>query len=121
MENGRFWRLEVLVPCLILITFLCDAAGRFVRIEPLAFRADEALLQFRSGWLPGPFEPNRHYRNERSYGDMAVISNQPKYRVYREQSFTTDEIGFRNATDRGTAPPEVLMVGSSFTLGNCEH
>ena len=31
--------------------------------------------------------------------------------------FTTDELGFRNVANLRAVPPEVLMVGTSFTIG----
>jgi hypothetical protein len=120
VANGRPWRLDILIPGLILAAFLCDVAGRFVRLEPWTFRGDEALSQFRSEWLPGPYEANRCYRNERCTGELAVMSNQPEYRVFRKQVFTTDAMGFRNvnAAHSLSAAPQVLMAGSSFTVGS---
>ena len=118
MAIRRPWRLEVLIPVLLGVAFLVDVGCRFVRVDALTFRAEEGLIQFRSAWLPGPYEPNRYRQSEAISGDLPSMSNRPDYRVFREQSFTTDDLGFRNASSgRPTAPPSVLMVGSSFTVG----
>ena len=116
--NRPCWRPEVLIPGLIMVVFLCDVAGRFVRLDPLAFRGDEALMQFHSDFLPGPFEPNRRYRNARIWGDITNRCNLPEYRVFRGQTFTTDDLGFRNPSNQRGEPPEILMIGSSFTVGS---
>ncbi len=118
MLNGRAWQLETLIPLVILAGFLCDAAGRFVRIEPLTFRAEEGLMQFRSYPLPGPYETDRHVHSDRITGDLANIGNLPDYAVAREQTFTTDALGFRNDREPGAAAPDVVIIGSSFTLGS---
>jgi hypothetical protein len=118
VENGRPWRLDILIPGLIFVAFMCDSAGRLVRLESITFRADEALSQFRSNWRPEPYEASRCYRNDSSTGELAVISNESEYRVFRNQVFTTDELGFRNAISPRAVPPEVLMVGTSFTVGS---
>ena len=118
MAASRLSRLEFLIPSIIVLFLALDAAARFCRLEPLAFRGDEALFQFRSPSLPGPFEPNRSYRNDRIHGDLSNSSNQPRYDVFRPQIFSTDSLGFRNPPDQSGSPPDVLMIGSSFTAGS---
>lgn len=111
-------RLEFLIPVLIVLGFLSDVAARSVRLERLTFRADEAVAQFRDVTKPGPFEPNYAYRKDRVSGDLGNLSNQIAYRVFRPQVFTTDDLGFRNAKPIQGRPPEILCVGTSFTLGS---
>jgi hypothetical protein len=116
-EPRRPLRLEKLIPSLLLAIFLLDACARFLPLEYLAFRADEALSQFPSFGGPGVLEPNRHFVFADSYGDLAAMGNFADHRVYREQTFTTDEFGFRNVPRPGEPPPSVLNIGTSFTMG----
>jgi hypothetical protein len=117
VENRRIWRLDTLIPGLLVAMFLCDAACRYVRVEYFTFRGDEGMLQFRSAWKLGPYEANRHYHNDQASGDLPMMANRPEYRVFREQSFTTDDEGFRNPNQPGGRAPSVLMVGASFMFG----
>ena len=84
-----------LIPRLLLAVGLLDLGLRFIPVEPLTFRAWEALTRYRP---PGAaFEPNRHYENDRAYGDIAAMGNLPEVRQYRREVFSTDAFGFRNA------------------------
>jgi hypothetical protein len=112
------WRLEILIPGLIFIAFCCDVLGRFISVEPIAFRADEVMKQFTSPQSLGPFEANRRYHTDRASGDLPSLANRQEYRVFRPQTFTTDQAGFRNPTDARRGPPSVLVLGSSFTYGS---
>jgi hypothetical protein len=85
-------------------------------IEPLTFRAWEAMTRYRP---PGAaFEPNRHYSNERAYGDSAAMGNLPELRQYRRETFTTDALGFRNVADAQSATVAAILVGDSFAVGS---
>jgi SGNH hydrolase-like domain, acetyltransferase AlgX len=118
VSKGAVGKLEILVPCLILAAFCCDVLGRFVSVEPIAFRADEVMKQFASPYRMGPMEPNRRYHSDRASGDLPTMANLHEYRVFRPQTFTTDENGFRNSTDPQRPPPSVLVLGSSFIYGS---
>jgi hypothetical protein len=118
VSKGAIWKLEILVPSLIFVAFCCDVLGRFVSVEPIAFRSDEVMMQFASPFRMGPSEPNRRYHSDRINGDVASIGNLPEYRVFRPQTFTTDKNGFRNSSDPRRPPPSVLMLGSSFIAGS---
>ncbi len=117
MGLARFWRLECLIPALLMVAAATDVTARFVRLDALAFRGEEALGQFRSRWKLGTFEPNRSFTSDRVSGDLASSSNQWEQRVFRPQVFTIDDQGFRNIPAPGASPPLVLIVGTSFTVG----
>src|SRR2546425_9520291 len=80
------------IPRLLVAVCLVDIALRFVSIDPLTFRAWEALRRYRP--LRAAFEPNRQYYNGQSYGDLAVMGNLRALRQYRTEVFTTDALGF---------------------------
>lgn len=102
------------IPAFLAIVFLADIGARFLPVDPLTFRAWEALSRFRP---PGAaFEPNRHYVHPRSYGDSAAMGNLPELRQYRHETFTTDARGFRNTTV--VAPPAVILAGDSFAVSS---
>ncbi len=111
--NVRGFRMGLLVPRLMLAALALDGVLRFTSIDPLTFRAWEALKRFRP---PGAaFEPERRYRNPRSYGDLAAMANLPALREYRAETFSTDALGFRNAPLRSVAS---IAAGDSFTVGS---
>lgn len=96
---------------------LLDGALRLGRLDPLAFRAWEALRVYRD---PGvPFEENRRYENARTYGDLANLANLPGRRRYRPQVFTTDARGYRNLPEvSAPGSADALLVGTSYSAGN---
>jgi len=104
------------VPRLLLVICLADIGLRLERVDPLTFRAWEALTTYRP---PGaPFERNRRYYNARSYGDLAAMGNLPALRQYRPEAFTTDPLGFRNPGDVASGPVAAIVVGDSFAVGS---
>lgn len=116
MKCGSSWQLGYLIPRIVVLALLADGACRLLPMSALAFRGWEALS------APFPvdalFRPNACYRNTRSYGDLAALSNRPWLRQYRDEVFTTDALGYRNGPalcEQG--PPEGLLVGSSFSVG----
>jgi hypothetical protein len=116
MKRGFFWQLGYLIPRLIVLAILADGACRFLPLSAIAFRGWEALYEPSAD--TGLFRPNGCYCNSKSYGDLAALSNRPWLRQYRHEVFTTDALGCRNCPDQGSAgPPEVLLVGSSFSVG----
>jgi hypothetical protein len=103
------------IPALLAVIFAVDVAARFVPIDPLTFRAWEALARYRP---PGaPFEPNRRYVRDWSYGDAAAMGNLPHLRQYRPEAFTTDARGFRNAGSTNEQASAIL-AGDSFAVGS---
>jgi len=109
-------QLRHVIPSLLVVVCLLDIASRFVSIDPLTFRAWEALRRSRP---PGAaFEPNRHYYNERSYGDLAAMGNLRALRQYRPEVFTTDALGFRNAAHVLDAEVGAILAGDSFAVGS---
>jgi hypothetical protein len=112
---GRF-QIGVVVPRLLALVVVADVALRFVSVDPLTFRAWEALSRFRP---PGaPFEPNRQYYRQQSYGDAASMGNLPEAREYHAERFTTDARGFRNVSTFSSAAPAVIVTGDSFAVGS---
>src|SRR5438132_5126668 len=110
------WQLGRVIPALLVAVLLVDIALRFVSIDPLTFRAWEAMERYRP---PGAaFEPNRRYYNSRSYGDLAAVGNLRELRQYRTEVFTTDALGFRNAAHVLDAEVGAILVGDSFAVGS---
>src|SRR5713226_1820063 len=105
-----------LIPRLLLVVCLVDASLRFMSIDPLTFRAWEAMTRYRP--LGAAFEPDRHYSNERAYGDSAAMGNLPALRQYRRETFTTDALGFRNVAVRRSEPVAAILIGDSFAVGS---
>jgi hypothetical protein len=116
VRSRRRVAMGAVIPRLLLLVFFGDVAMRMERIDRLSFRAWEPLTAYRP---PGAaFEPDRHFERERSYGDLAAISNLPELREYRPERFTTDDLGFRNRPDPAGRPPAAIMVGDSFVVGS---
>ena len=105
--------LRVLIPGLLALAGVADLAARaLVPREAIAFRGWEAVSENPSP----PFRPSARWSGT-TYGDLASLGNLPECRVYREETFTTDGFGFRNAPRlAANGPPDVLLVGDSFTL-----
>lgn len=104
------------IPALLAMVFLADIGARFLPVDPLTFRAWEAVSRYRP---PGAaFEPNRRYVREGSYGDAAAMGNLPDLRQYRPEAFTTDARGFRNVTGNGHAAVGAILAGDSFAVGS---
>ena len=109
------WQLGHVIPRLLVAVCLVDIALRFVSIDPLTFRAWEALRRYRP--LRAAFEPNRQYYNGQSYGDLAVMGNLRALRQYRTEVFTTDALGFRNPPDVLGDEVSAILAGDSFAAG----
>jgi acetyltransferase AlgX (SGNH hydrolase-like protein) len=104
------------IPALLAVIFVADIAARFFSVDPLTFRAWEAVSRYRP---PGAaFEPNRRYVRERSYGDAAAMGNLPHLRQYRREAFTTDPRGFRNVANTNDTAIQAILVGDSFAVGS---
>ena len=109
-------QLGFVIPCLLAVMFLVDVGLRLMSIDPLTFRAWEALLRNRP---PGAaFEPSRRYDNPRSYGDLAALGNFPELRQYRPERFTTDALGFRNVPEILNEEVGAILAGDSFVVGS---
>jgi SGNH hydrolase-like domain, acetyltransferase AlgX len=105
------------LPRLMLFLFLIDLFLRFVPLDPLAFRAWEAMLR-KYPTAVGPFIPNKHYHRENSYGGVASIGNLPAFRHYHAADFTTDSSGFHNPPALSQPNPLGIVVGDSFAVGS---
>jgi len=110
------WRIGRVIPGLLALVALADVGSRFFSIEPLTFRAWEAVSRNR---VPGAaFEPNRRYHRERAYGDAAAMGNLRYLAQYHPETFTTDAYGFRNVGLGSRAPFGVILAGDSFAVGS---
>jgi hypothetical protein len=115
-QRRRSVRLGAILPLLILLVFLTDGTLRFLPREWFTFRAWEALKLQRAP--EAAFLPGRYYRNELVYGDLAALGNLPARRQYREETFSTDQYGYRNLSrDWSSSPPDAILLGSSFSVG----
>jgi len=116
MKRGFSWQLGYLIPRIVVLAMLADGACRLLPLSAIAFRGWEAL--FAPSALVGWFRPNACYHNRSSYGDLAALSNRRWLRQYRDECFTTDALGCRNCSAPcRQQPPDVLVVGSSFSVG----
>jgi hypothetical protein len=101
---------------LLAVVCLLDIGLRFTSVDPLTFRAWEAMARYRP---PGAaFEPNRQYHKDRTYGDAAAMGNMPELRQYRREVFTTDAFGFRNVGDLRNSGVAAIMIGDSSAVGS---
>jgi hypothetical protein len=111
LSIGRF------LPRLMLLFFLLDLVLRFVPLDPLTFRAWEAMLRHYPNAV-GPFIPNKHYHRDNSYGGVAGIGNLPALRHYHSVDFTTDAYGFHNPPALTQGSPVGIVIGDSFAVGS---
>ena len=106
-----------LLPRLMLLFFLLDLVLRFVPLDPLTFRAWEAMLRHYPNAV-GPFIPNKQYHRDNSYGGVAGIGNLPTLRHYHPVDFSTDAYGFHNPPALTQSNPVGIVIGDSFAVGS---
>jgi acetyltransferase AlgX (SGNH hydrolase-like protein) len=115
-RQGSRWQLGAVIPRLLAGVALVGVVLRFLPVDPLTFRAWEALTRDRP---PGmAFEPNRRYYNAQASGDLAALGNLPRLRQYRTEQFTTDALGFRNPPSILTEEVSAILAGDSFAVGS---
>ncbi len=114
---GSIWSIGRLLPRLMLFLFLLDLLLRFVALDPLTFRAWEAMLRHYPNAV-GPFIPSKHYHRDDSYGGVAGIGNLPALRHYHSVDFTTDSYGFHNPPALAQSHPIGILLGDSFAVGS---
>jgi hypothetical protein len=101
----------------MLFFFILDLVLRFIPLDPLTFRAWEAMLRHYPNAV-GPFIPNKHYHRDNSYGGIAGIGNLPTLRHYHSVDFTTDASGFHNPPALAQGNAIGIVVGDSFAVGS---
>ena len=111
------WTIGRFIPRLMLFAFLLDLVLRFVPVDPLTFRAWEAMLR-RYPNAEGPFTPDKHYHRENSYGGVASIGNLPALRRYHAADFTTDAAGYRNQPTLEQRDVYGIVLGDSFAVSS---
>ncbi len=116
-NQASIWSIGRLLPRLMLFFFLLDLVLRFIPLDPLTFRAWEAMLRHYPNAV-GPFIPNKHYHRDNSYGGIAGIGNLPVLRHYHSVDFTTDAYGFHNPPALAKVNPIGIVVGDSFAVGS---
>jgi hypothetical protein len=114
---ASIWSIGRLLPRLMVFFFLLDLILRFVPLDPLTFRAWEAMLRHYPNAV-GPFIPDKHYHRDNSYGGVASIGNLPALRHYHSVDFTTDPCGFHNPPALAQSTPIGIVVGDSFAVGS---
>ena len=117
VNSSRTWSIGRLLPRLMFLALLLDLVLRFVPLDPLTFRAWEAMLR-RYPNAVGPFLPNQHYHRDNSYGGVASIGNLPGLRHYHSVDFTTDASGFHNPPALAQGHPIGIVIGDSFSVGS---
>ena len=115
--SARTWSIGRLLPRLMFFSLLLDLVLRFLPLDPLTFRAWEAMLR-RYPNAVGPFIPNKHYHRDNSYGGVAGIGNLPALRHYHSVDFTTDAEGFHNPPALAQGNPIGMVIGDSFAVGS---
>jgi hypothetical protein len=116
-NSARTWSIGRVLPRLMFFCLLVDLMLRFVPLDPLTFRAWEAMLR-RYPNAVGPFIPNKHYHRDNSYGGVAGIGNLPALRHYHSVDFTTDADGFHNPPALAQGNPIGIVIGDSFAVGS---
>jgi SGNH hydrolase-like domain, acetyltransferase AlgX len=116
-NQTSIWSIGRLLPRLMLFFFLLDLVLRFIPLDPLTFRAWEAMLRHYPNAV-GPFIPNKHYHRDNSYGGVAGIGNLPALRHYHSVDFTTDVYGFHNPPALAQGNAIGIVVGDSFAVGS---
>ena len=116
-NQTSIWSIGRLLPRLMLFFFLLDLVLRFIPLDPLTFRAWEAMLRHYPNAV-GPFIPNKHYHRDNSYGGVAGIGNLPALRHYHSVDFTTDAYGFHNPPALAQSNAIGIVVGDSFAVGS---
>jgi hypothetical protein len=116
-NQTSIWSVGRFLPRLMLLFFLMDLILRFVPLDPLTFRAWEAMLRHYPNAV-GPFIPDKHYHRDNSYGGVAGIGNVPGMRHYHSVDFTTDAYGFHNPPALTQGDPIGIVVGDSFAVGS---
>jgi acetyltransferase AlgX (SGNH hydrolase-like protein) len=116
-NSARTWSIGRVLPRLMFLALLLDLVLRFVPLDPLTFRAWEAMLR-RYPNAVGPFIPNKHYHRDNSYGGVAGIGNLPALRHYHSVDFTTDADGFHNPPALAQGNPLGIVIGDSFAVGS---
>lgn len=115
-QLGR-WSIGWVLPRMMAFFFILDLALRLVPLDPLTFRAWEAMLRHYPNAV-GPFIPNKHYHRDNSYGGVASIGNVPAFRHYHPADFTTDAYGFHNPPNLAQGNPIGIVIGDSFAVGS---
>ncbi len=116
-NSARTCGVGRLLPRLMFLSLLLDLVLRFVPLDPLTFRAWEAMLR-RYPNAVGPFIPNKHYHRDNSYGGVAGLGNLPALRHYHSVDFTTDADGFHNPPALAEGHPIGIVIGDSFSVGS---
>ncbi len=116
-KPASIWSIGSLLPRLMLFFFLLDLALRFLPLDPLTFRAWEAMLRHYPNAV-GPFIPGKQYHRDNSYGGVASIGNLPAFRHYHPVDFTTDTYGFHNPPATLQGNPIGIVIGDSFAVGS---
>jgi hypothetical protein len=116
-NSARTWSIGRVLPRLMFLALFLDLVLRFVPLDPLTFRAWEAMLR-RYPNAVGPFIPNKHYHHDSSYGGVAGIGNLPALRHYHSVDFTTDADGFHNPPALAEDNPIGIVIGDSFAVGS---
>jgi hypothetical protein len=116
LTNAQSCTVGYWIPAIVAGFFVLDILFRLLPLDCFAFRPYEPLQRYAVP--PSPFDRLSSVTVPRSYGDLANISNLPKFRVYHSQTATTDRFGFRNA-DKIFDGPQIagVCIGDSFTVG----
>lgn len=121
MARGKVRESASLNLALAALGFTAVAVELAVRVlgsEFMYYRPHEILF-IRWPEYPEVFRYRPSVEIEmRSYGDLAAILGNREDRVYRDEVFSTDPYGFRNAAGLDGTPFDLVVLGDSFTAGN---
>lgn len=108
-------QLRFLIPMLLMAAALVDVVARFWPSDswtPSGFQGVNRWSQ-----RDGRMEPNRRFSSGNTYGELALLGNRPDWLKARTEVFTTDTYGYRNPPGLAGKGVDVLLLGSSFSLG----
>jgi hypothetical protein len=112
MRFGLRWKVGHLVPGLLLLFMVTDAALRLTQGVWGIFSASSGM---RRSQTPGEaFLPNLRFEVPVTYGDLARMANIRDRDEQRSFQFSTDGLGFRNVEASG--PVAGILFGDSFAM-----
>ena len=112
MRFGLRWKVGHLVPGLLLLFMVTDAALRLTQGVWGIFSASSGM---RRSQTPGEaFLPNLRFEVPVTYGDLARMANIRDRDEQRSLRFSTDALGFRNVETSG--PVAGILFGDSFAM-----
>lgn len=97
---------------------ICDTALRLWAPGRLYYRPEEQFIRVGPDWEDSIRFDRKQLIAQDTYGDLAHFSCDESLREYRQITFATDELGFRNFKHKKDRPVEIILLGDSFAMGS---